>query len=102
MGTALMTCLESDLLGSEKGDVGDLDRKLSSSRKGTIHVGVKTICLFAAVLCCTGRGVQSAEDGQWTMPAKTYHGWRYSELDEIKKDNVPKLSVAWTFSTGIN
>jgi PQQ-dependent dehydrogenase (methanol/ethanol family) len=44
-----------------------------------------------------------AEDaGQWTMPAKDYASWRYSTLDQLNTTNVKSLSVAWTFSTGVN
>src|SRR3954465_6129566 len=43
----------------------------------------------------------AAEDGQWTMPAKNYASTRYSELAEINADNVGKLQVAFTFSTGV-
>jgi lanthanide-dependent methanol dehydrogenase len=43
-----------------------------------------------------------AEDGQWTMPAKNFASTRYSELAEINADNVGKLQVAFTFSTGVN
>src|SRR5215210_3425946 len=42
------------------------------------------------------------EDGQWTMPAKTYASTRYSGLDQINTENVKNLKVAWTFSTGVN
>ncbi|MDB5560278.1 MAG: PQQ-dependent dehydrogenase, methanol/ethanol family [Enterovirga sp.] len=42
------------------------------------------------------------EDGQWVMPAKNYASTRYSELDEIKTDNVKGLQVAFTFSMGVN
>ncbi|HWK65054.1 MAG TPA: methanol/ethanol family PQQ-dependent dehydrogenase [Rhizobiaceae bacterium] len=42
------------------------------------------------------------DDGQWTMPAKNYASTRYSELAEITQENVGKLQVAFTFSTGIN
>src|ERR1043165_4216122 len=42
------------------------------------------------------------EDGQWTMAGKNFANTRYSGLDQIKTDNVAKLQVAWTFSTGIN
>ncbi|HYE95058.1 MAG TPA: methanol/ethanol family PQQ-dependent dehydrogenase [Rubricoccaceae bacterium] len=43
-----------------------------------------------------------AEDGQWTMPARDYASTRYSGLTEINASNVSSLSVAWTFSTGVN
>src|SRR4051794_9874512 len=42
------------------------------------------------------------DDGQWLMPAKNYASTRYSELNEINSENVPKLQVAFTFSLGVN
>ena len=41
------------------------------------------------------------EDGQWTMPAKSYSGLRYSQLAEITADNVKALRSVWTFSTSV-
>ena len=38
---------------------------------------------------------------QWVMPLGDYASTRYSELDQINKDNVGDLQVAWTFSTGV-
>ena len=38
---------------------------------------------------------------QWTMQLGQYSGTRYSQLDQINKDNVGDLQVAWTFSTGV-
>ena len=37
----------------------------------------------------------------WAIWGGDYAGTRYSELDQINKDNVGKLQVAWTFSTGV-
>jgi lanthanide-dependent methanol dehydrogenase len=42
-----------------------------------------------------------AEDGQWTMPSKSYDAARYSQLGEITADNVKSLHAAWTFSTSV-
>ena len=42
-----------------------------------------------------------AEDGQWTMPAKSYNAARFSQLGEITADNVKTLRPAWTFSTSV-
>ncbi|WP_414653370.1 methanol/ethanol family PQQ-dependent dehydrogenase [Geminicoccus sp.] len=42
------------------------------------------------------------DDGQWTAPAKNHANTRYSELDEIDTGNVARLTVAFTFSTGVN
>ena len=44
----------------------------------------------------------SAEDGQWTSPAKNFASTRYSGLDEIKAGNVASLQVAFSFATGVN
>jgi len=44
----------------------------------------------------------SAEDGQWTTPAKNYASTRYSGLEEINTSNVGKLQVAFSFATGVN
>lgn len=38
---------------------------------------------------------------QWGIQAGNYANTRYSELKQITKDNVSKLQVAWTFSTGV-
>ncbi|RMC35564.1 methanol/ethanol family PQQ-dependent dehydrogenase [Paracoccus alkanivorans] len=39
--------------------------------------------------------------GQWAIQTGDYANTRYSELDQINKDNVGDLRVAWTFSTGV-
>ena len=36
------------------------------------------------------------------MPAKNYAATRFSGLTEINDDNVSNLTVAFTFSTGVN
>ena len=41
------------------------------------------------------------DDTQWVMPLGDYASTRYSTLEEINKDNVGDLQVAWTFSTGV-
>ncbi|MBL9035528.1 MAG: methanol/ethanol family PQQ-dependent dehydrogenase [Rhodospirillaceae bacterium] len=38
---------------------------------------------------------------QWVMPLGNYSSNRYSGLDQINRDNVGDLQVAWTFSTGV-
>lgn len=39
--------------------------------------------------------------GQWAIQTGDYANTRYSELDQINKDNVGDMRVAWTFSTGV-
>src|SRR4051794_675085 len=43
----------------------------------------------------------SADDGQWIMPARNYASTRYSALSQITAQNVGQLKMAWTFSTGV-
>jgi len=40
------------------------------------------------------------EDGQWAQPGKNYSGTRFSSLGQVTTDNVKKLKVVWSFSTG--
>ena len=44
----------------------------------------------------------TAEDGQWIMPAHDYASTRYSRLGQINAANAGRLKLAWTFSTGVN
>ena len=36
--------------------------------------------------------------GDWLMWRRTYNAWGYSPLDQINKENVKNLQVAWTWS----
>ena len=36
--------------------------------------------------------------GDWLMFRRTYDGWGYSPLDQITRDNVHQLSLAWVWS----
>jgi PQQ-dependent dehydrogenase (methanol/ethanol family) len=38
---------------------------------------------------------------EWAQPAGDYANTRYSKLNQITAQNVGKLQVAWTFSTGV-
>jgi PQQ-dependent dehydrogenase (methanol/ethanol family) len=57
---------------------------------------------FTISLATSAAAPTQPADAEWTMPLKNYQGWRYSELDQIKTDNVKSLQMAWTFSTGVN
>src|SRR6201990_3561723 len=45
------------------------------------------------------RMAQNPKD--WVIPAGDYASTRYSKLNQINAQNVGKLQVAWTFSTGV-
>src|SRR4030081_4100533 len=62
-----------------------------------------------AAIMAFGAGSASANDElnkmsqnpkDWVMPAGDYANTRYSKLNQINAQNVGKLQVAWTFSTG--
>ncbi len=42
----------------------------------------------------------AADDGQWVMASKDYAQTRFSGLTQIDTENVGRLRLAWTFSTG--
>jgi len=41
------------------------------------------------------------DPNNWAIQTGDYANHRYSSLDQINKDNVKDLQVAWTFSTGV-
>src|SRR5690554_7996597 len=41
------------------------------------------------------------DQSNWAMWGGNYAGHRFSPLDDINRDNVGDLQVAWTFSTGV-
>ena len=41
------------------------------------------------------------DPNQWAIQTGDYANQRYSKLDQINKDNVGNMKVAWTFSTGV-
>ncbi|MGH8719669.1 MAG: PQQ-dependent dehydrogenase, methanol/ethanol family, partial [Burkholderiales bacterium] len=42
-----------------------------------------------------------ADPKNWAAPAGDFANTRHSKLKQINKDNVGKMQVAWTFSTGV-
>src|SRR6185295_11468060 len=50
----------------------------------------------------TAERLKKPEDGDWLMVRRTYDGWGYSPLQEIKRGNVEKLQLKWVALTGQN
>jgi alcohol dehydrogenase (cytochrome c) len=44
--------------------------------------------------------IEHAKPGDWPSYHRTYDAQQYSPLDQINKDNVKKLHVAWTHQPG--
>jgi PQQ-dependent dehydrogenase (methanol/ethanol family) len=47
------------------------------------------------------QGTASGAGKDWTTPAGSLNGQRFSTLNQITSENAGKLQVAWTFSTGV-
>jgi lanthanide-dependent methanol dehydrogenase len=71
---------------------------------------MKIFGTLAAILLTGMATMASANDSvleatsdakQWAIQTGDYANTRYSTLDQINKDNVKDLRVAWTFSTGV-
>jgi lanthanide-dependent methanol dehydrogenase len=67
-----------------------------------------TTCLGAVAALAAGAAQANDElikmsqnPKDWVMPTGNYANHRYSQLKQITADNVGKLQVAWTFSTGV-
>jgi PQQ-dependent dehydrogenase (methanol/ethanol family) len=50
----------------------------------------------------TSTAADTVDDGEWRMPAKDYASRRFSGLKEITAENVGSLTLAWSFSTGVD
>src|SRR5438874_6850454 len=53
---------------------------------------------LAAMTPVTDEMLKNPPAGDWLMWRRTYDAWGYSTLDQINKDNVENLRVAWTWS----
>jgi lanthanide-dependent methanol dehydrogenase len=60
-----------------------------------------SVALTAPALTNDDVKKQTADPNQWALQTGDYTNQRYSKLDQINRDNVNNLKVAWTFSTGV-
>ena len=72
-------------------------------RKFLISTALSTMAATAAgSVYANDELIKLSQDAkQWAMPTGNYANTRYSALKQITADNVGKLQVAWTFSTGV-
>ena len=72
--------------------------KMFDLKKSKLVLG----CLFGALTMASVSVSVSAEDNpaDWPEYLRDSKGWRYSPLDQINKDNVNKLKVAWIHQPG--
>src|SRR5204862_2941720 len=50
----------------------------------------------------TAERLKNPEDGDWLSVRRTYDGWGYSPLNQIKRGNVDELQLKWVLLTGQN
>ena len=60
-----------------------------------------TTFIASPVLANDGGSKLISGPNNWVLQTGDYFNQRYSRLDQINKDNVKNLKVAWTFSTGV-
>jgi lanthanide-dependent methanol dehydrogenase len=72
-------------------------------RKLLISTALSTAAVMAAgSVYANDELIKLSQDAkQWAMPTGNYANTRHSTLKQITADNVGKLQVAWTFSTGV-
>ena len=51
----------------------------------------------AGVSTVTDEMLRNPPDGDWLMWRRTYNGWGYSPLEQINKENVKDLRLAWAW-----
>jgi PQQ-dependent dehydrogenase (methanol/ethanol family) len=72
-----------------------------SCQKQTLDTSSPASARALGVTVASDPATLQQDDGQWVMPAKNYASTRFSGLDEITVQNVSRLGVSWTFSTGM-
>ena len=60
-----------------------------------LTTGFGLACLLGTVSIGLAADPGTEDPNNWPQYNRTANAWRYSPLDQINKDNVGKLSVAW-------
>src|ERR1700758_1104123 len=64
-------------------------------RKASAAAGLAVACLLSTASIALAADPGTEDPNNWPQYHRTSNAWRYSPLDQINKDNVGKLSVAW-------
>src|ERR1700719_757343 len=64
-------------------------------RKASSSAGLALACLLSTASIALAADPGTEDPNNWPQFNRTANAWRYSPLDQINKDNVSKLSVAW-------
>jgi glucose dehydrogenase len=105
--------IKSRLIRHHRGLPGSVWTKATAARLEAIHetivsVGrtfrVPSIMLALALAAAAvphGSALAQAADAQWTTPAGTVQGTRFSDLAQINTTNVGQLQEEFHFTTGV-
>src|SRR5262245_62687075 len=63
--------------------------------KASLATGLVSACLLGTASIALAAEPGTEDPNNWPQYNRTANAWRYSPLDQINKDNVGKLSVAW-------
>ncbi len=67
-----------------------------------LAIAAATVLAFSGSASANEELLRLQQDpNQWVMQNGNYSSWRYSELNQINRDNVRNLRPAWQFSTGV-
>src|ERR1700676_5747714 len=69
-------------------------------RKMTLAASFSLACLLSTATVALAADPGAEDPNNWPQYHRTSNAWRYSPLDQINKDNVSKLSVAWIAQGG--
>ena len=63
--------------------------------------GVAALLLSAGSASAEGKGPGFDDPNNWPQYHRSHNAWRYSPLDQINKDNVKGLRIAWIHQPGV-
>ncbi|HEY0267758.1 MAG TPA: PQQ-dependent dehydrogenase, methanol/ethanol family, partial [Methyloradius sp.] len=68
-----------------------------------ITASTATLANSASTADLAGDKLQSLmqDDQQWASPRKDYSNQGYSQLNQINRQNIKHLHMAWSFATGV-
>ena len=75
---------------------------MKAMKPSRLWIAAPVLALVAGAASANDELIKLSKDpNQWVMPTGNYANTRYSELNQINKDNAKNLRPVWTFSTGV-
>ena len=72
---------------------------MRAQRAGSFVGALAAVIAVAGLLSAPARAQHGTEDGEWPNYAGNREGMKYSPLDQITRDNVGDVQVAWRWKT---